>query len=166
MPFYLACESWALQALESKSLKKQHNSWKASFTHWYHIQLFYRCSSNWETTPVSCSTKAEQVRHQVVLLAEPATGNQKRKVRIEYKLTCFVVFLTLSVQPAHFLHKFPFLTASWIVDKITRKDLLQLPNTQAFDVLQTWNIRQRGSRSFSGQSGSLKHRAVCFYLSW
>lgn len=101
------------------------------------------------------------------LLAEPAAGNQKinslKKMWIKYKPTCLVVFLTLSVQSAHFFHKFPFLTASWVVDKVTRKYFLQLPNTQPFNVFQTWNIRQRCPRSLSGQSRGLKH-INCMFL--
>lgn len=149
-----------LSELWKRVTKNQHNPGKLPLLTRTMFN-YSRCSLNCKNALSSCSSWADQVRYHILLLAEPATGNQKissvKKVRIKYKPTCLVVFFTLSVQSAHFLHKFPFFTASWVVDKIAREYFLQLPNTQTFNVFQTWNIGQRCPRSLSGQSRGLKH---------
>lgn len=53
-------------------------------------------------------------------------------------------FLVL-VQPRHPLHQLPLLTAALVGDEVASQDLLQLPHTQTFNVLQLGQVRQGGS---------------------
>lgn len=55
-------------------------------------------------------------------------------------LESFLIF----VQPSHPLHQLPLLTAALVVDEVASQDLLQLPHSQAFNVLQVGQVRQRG----------------------
>lgn len=52
-------------------------------------------------------------------------------------------FLIL-VQPSYPLHQLPLLTAALVVDEVASQDLLQLPHSQAFNILQMGQVRQRG----------------------